>query len=166
LGQACWPGVSRLKVGPDQGDVVWLDFDPRAGHEQAGRRPAVVLTPRSYNARSGLALVCRSQAKPKDIRLRFRFLQGRSPGSYFPITSQAWIGRSGTRHTFPGFQKQRWRKSWRRSRPCCRLMIDSEDPRGRGMPATDFGLSEPRRKRLWAKTAEARAACMVKLSSR
>lgn len=43
---------------PDRGDAVWLTFDPHAGHEQAGRRPAVVVSPRRYNARSGLALFC------------------------------------------------------------------------------------------------------------
>lgn len=43
---------------PDRGDAVWLEFDPQAGHEQAGRRPALVLSPASYNARVGLALVC------------------------------------------------------------------------------------------------------------
>ena len=43
---------------PDAGDFVWLTFDPQAGREQAGRRPALVLTPRTYNAKSGLALVC------------------------------------------------------------------------------------------------------------
>ena len=43
---------------PDAGDLVWLTFDPQAGHEQAGRRPALVLSPRSYNQKSGLALVC------------------------------------------------------------------------------------------------------------
>lgn len=43
---------------PDRGDAVWLTFDPQAGHEQAGRRPAVVLSPRSYNVRSGLAIFC------------------------------------------------------------------------------------------------------------
>lgn len=42
---------------PDRGDVVSLDFNPQVGHEQAGRRPAVVLSPRRYNARVGLALV-------------------------------------------------------------------------------------------------------------
>jgi len=42
---------------PERGDVVWLTFDPQAGHEQAGRRPAVVLSPSNYNDRSGLALV-------------------------------------------------------------------------------------------------------------
>jgi mRNA interferase MazF len=43
---------------PDTGDFIWLTFDPQAGREQAGRRPALVLSPRIYNARSGLALVC------------------------------------------------------------------------------------------------------------
>jgi len=43
---------------PDRGDVVWLCFDPQAGHEQAGHRPAVVLSPALYNARAGLALCC------------------------------------------------------------------------------------------------------------
>lgn len=43
---------------PDAGDLVWLTFDPQAGHEQAGRRPALVLSPRSYNHKSGLALIC------------------------------------------------------------------------------------------------------------
>ena len=43
---------------PDAGDLVWLNFSPRAGHEQAGRRPAIVLTPRSYNQKAGLAVMC------------------------------------------------------------------------------------------------------------
>ena len=43
---------------PDAGDFVWLTFDPQAGHEQAGRRPALVLSPKIYNVRSGLALAC------------------------------------------------------------------------------------------------------------
>ena len=42
---------------PEAGDIIWLTFDPQAGREQAGRRPALVLSPRSYNAKSGLALV-------------------------------------------------------------------------------------------------------------
>lgn len=43
---------------PDRGDVVWIDFNPRAGHEQAGRRPALVLSPATYNGKVGLALLC------------------------------------------------------------------------------------------------------------
>jgi mRNA interferase MazF len=49
-----------MKAGylPETGDFVWLTFDPQAGREQAGRRPALVLSPRIYNAKSSLALVC------------------------------------------------------------------------------------------------------------
>jgi mRNA interferase MazF len=50
---------------PDRGDVVWLEFDPQAGREQAGRRPAVVLSPASYNGPSGLAMVCPMTSKQK-----------------------------------------------------------------------------------------------------
>lgn len=41
-----------------QGDVVWLDFNPQAGHEQAGRRPALVVSSSSYNATGALVMVC------------------------------------------------------------------------------------------------------------
>ncbi len=43
---------------PDAGDLVWIDFDPHAGREQAGRRPALVLSPSAYNAKTGLAIAC------------------------------------------------------------------------------------------------------------
>ena len=43
---------------PDRGDVVWITLNPQAGHEQAGRRPAVVLSPAAYNGRVGLAILC------------------------------------------------------------------------------------------------------------
>lgn len=43
---------------PKRGDIVWLSFDPQAGHEQAGRRPAYMVSPESYNQRTSLFLVC------------------------------------------------------------------------------------------------------------
>ena len=43
---------------PDTGDIVWLQFDPQAGHEQAGHRPALVLSPARYNAARGMMLCC------------------------------------------------------------------------------------------------------------
>jgi mRNA interferase MazF len=42
---------------PERGDIIWLDFDPRLGHEQSGHRPALVVSPASYNGLVGLALV-------------------------------------------------------------------------------------------------------------
>jgi mRNA interferase MazF len=56
---------SAIPYVPAQGDVVWLDFDPQAGHEQAGRRPAVVLSPLSYNRKVGLAVVCPITSRAK-----------------------------------------------------------------------------------------------------
>ena len=43
---------------PDRGDIVWLNFNPQAGHEQAGHRPALVLSPAAYNRQTGLGLFC------------------------------------------------------------------------------------------------------------
>ncbi|HWG42356.1 MAG TPA: endoribonuclease MazF [Gemmataceae bacterium] len=43
---------------PERGDAVWITLDPQAGHEQAGRRPALVLSPLAYNRRVDLALLC------------------------------------------------------------------------------------------------------------
>ena len=43
---------------PDTGEIVWINFNPQTGHEQAGHRPAVVLSPSTYNAKTGLMLCC------------------------------------------------------------------------------------------------------------
>lgn len=50
---------------PDAGDVVWLEFDPQAGHEQAGRRPALVLTSRRYNEMRGMMIACPMTSRVK-----------------------------------------------------------------------------------------------------
>jgi mRNA interferase MazF len=58
---------------PERGDIVWLDFDPQSGREQAGRRPGLILSPRSYNSTVGLALVCpitsRQKGYPFEVEL-------------------------------------------------------------------------------------------------
>lgn len=43
---------------PDRGDIVWLNLNPQAGHEQSGLRPALVISPKEYNKRVGLAIFC------------------------------------------------------------------------------------------------------------
>ena len=57
--------MSRRTYVPDRGDIVWLQFTPQAGHEQAGHRPALVLSPASYNSRSGLMLCCPMTSQTK-----------------------------------------------------------------------------------------------------
>jgi mRNA interferase MazF len=50
---------------PDRGDIVWLDFNPQSGHEQRGRRPALVLSHKAYNEKVGLAIFCPITSKEK-----------------------------------------------------------------------------------------------------
>jgi mRNA interferase MazF len=54
-----------VSYAPNRGDVVWVDFTPHAGHEMAGRHPAVVLTPAAYSVATGLALVVPLTTKAK-----------------------------------------------------------------------------------------------------
>ncbi len=58
-------------VGPARGDLVWISFDPPAGHEQAGHRPALVISPDAYNRKVGLVLLCpvttRRQGYPFEV---------------------------------------------------------------------------------------------------
>lgn len=65
---------------PDRGDIVWLQFTPQSGHEQAGHRPAIVLSPREYNRRVGLALFCpitsRSKGYPFEVSVKQGDLEG------------------------------------------------------------------------------------------
>lgn len=50
--------MSDRSYCPTRGDFVWIDFNPQAGHEQAGLRPALVLSPEAYNRKTGLAIFC------------------------------------------------------------------------------------------------------------
>ena len=61
---------------PARGDLIWLQFNPRAGHEQAGHRPAVVISPSSYNRRVGLALCCPITSQVKGYPFEVLLPQG------------------------------------------------------------------------------------------
>ena len=56
--------VSKKAI-PQQGEIIWIDFDPQSGHEQAGRRPALVMSKTAYNKRIGRAFVCPITSKVK-----------------------------------------------------------------------------------------------------
>lgn len=51
---------------PDRGDLIWLNFTPQSGHEQAGTRPAIVISPYAYNSKTGLMIACPITSKIKD----------------------------------------------------------------------------------------------------
>ena len=61
---------------PDEGDVIWIDLDPQAGHEQAGRRPALVITPQAYNAATGLCIACPVTNQAKGYPFEVTFPEG------------------------------------------------------------------------------------------
>ena len=71
--------MRRPAYVPDAGDVVWLEFDPQVGHEQSGHRPAVILSPASYNGKTGLMVCC-----PLTTRIKgypFEVVLASQPGS-------------------------------------------------------------------------------------
>ena len=65
---------------PERGDIVWLDFTPQAGHEQRGRRPALVLSHTAYNAKVGLAIFCPitsiEKGYPFEIKISTKKIKG------------------------------------------------------------------------------------------
>ena len=65
---------------PERGDVIWLDFDPQAGHEQAGKRPALVLSPLAYNRKIGLALLCPITSQVKGYPFEVKMPAGHAIG--------------------------------------------------------------------------------------
>ena len=91
--------VSREYV-PSRGDIVWLQFDPQAGHEQAGRRPAFVVSPRAYNKKVGLALFCPISSKVKGYPFEV-VIPGKSKAEGAILSDQLkcldWRARKATR---------------------------------------------------------------------
>ena len=83
---------------PDSGDIVWLDFDPQAGHEQAGHRPALVVSPARYNGPRGMILCC-----PMTTRIKgypFEVVVSTEPPSAIlvdQIKSLDWRARKASR---------------------------------------------------------------------
>ncbi|MCE4113231.1 MULTISPECIES: endoribonuclease MazF [Yersinia pseudotuberculosis complex] len=83
---------------PEAGDIVWLDFDPQAGHEQAGHRPALVLSPAIYNEKVGLMLCCPMTTQIKGYPFEV-IIAGTKPSAVLSdqIKSLDWRKRKATR---------------------------------------------------------------------
>jgi len=62
----------KKKYSPERGDIVWLNFNPQSGHEQEGKRPAVVISPKEYNEKVGLGLFCPITSKIKNYPFEVR----------------------------------------------------------------------------------------------
>jgi mRNA interferase MazF len=65
---------------PEKGDLVWLNFTPQSGHEQAGRRPAVVISPSEYNVKTGLGIFCPLSSKEKGYPFEVKIKNDRISG--------------------------------------------------------------------------------------
>jgi mRNA interferase MazF len=83
---------------PEAGDVVWLQFDPQAGHEQAGHRPAVVISPSAYNGKTGLMLCCPMTTRVKGYPFEV-LIAGDRPGAALAdqVKSLDWVARKAQR---------------------------------------------------------------------
>ena len=83
---------------PAQGDLVWLEFNPQAGHEQAGRRPALVLSRKEYNQKTSLAVFCPITTKPKGYPFEVVVEGGKVNGVVLAdhVKSLDWKARQAT----------------------------------------------------------------------
>ena len=86
---------------PEAGDVIWLDFDPQSGREQAKRRPALVLTEQIYNRASGLAVVCPLTSKRKTYPFALPTVVDEVEGAILVdhLKSLDWAARRAKLHT-------------------------------------------------------------------
>jgi mRNA interferase MazF len=83
---------------PEAGDIVWLQFDPQAGHEQAGHRPALVLSPARYNGPRGMMICCPMTSRIKGYP--FEVVESHDPPSVIladQVKSLDWRARRATR---------------------------------------------------------------------
>jgi len=90
--------VAARSYVPDAGDIVWISFDPQAGREQAGHRPAVVLSPAAYNAKTSLMVCCPMTTQIKGYPFEV-VVTGETPSAVLAdqIKSLDWRKRRATR---------------------------------------------------------------------
>jgi mRNA interferase MazF len=83
---------------PEAGDIVWLEFNPQAGHEQAGHRPALVLSPAAYNGKTGLMLCCPMTTQAKGYPFEVE-IAGKRPSVVLAdqVKSLDWVVRKAVR---------------------------------------------------------------------
>ena len=77
--------MSRPVYIPSSSDIIWLELDPRTGHEQSGRRPCLVLSERTYTERTGLAVVCPITSQAKGLPFEILLEATKTAGAVLPI---------------------------------------------------------------------------------
>jgi len=86
---------------PRAGDIVWIDFDPQSGREQAKRRPALVITEQSYNRASGLVIVCPLTSRREPYRFALPTVIDKVEGAVLVdhLKSMDWTARKAAFHS-------------------------------------------------------------------
>lgn len=77
--------MSKVPYLPDRGDFIWVILDPRVGHEQSGRRPAIVLSQKLFTERTALAVICPITSKVKGLPFEIRVKTKAIDGAILPI---------------------------------------------------------------------------------
>ena len=77
--------MNKAAYLPERGDLIWVIPDPRTGHEQSGRRPAIVLSKRLFTERTGLAVICPITSKIKGLPFEIRIKNSVIDGAVLPI---------------------------------------------------------------------------------
>jgi mRNA interferase MazF len=78
-------GMSKAVYLPNRGDIIWLVLDPRTGHEQSGRRPAIVLSPKYFTKHTSLAIICPITGKVKGLPFEVELKNTKTKGAVLPI---------------------------------------------------------------------------------
>ena len=90
------PGRQEMAYVPERGDIVWISLNPQAGHEQTGRGPAVVVSPKPYNGKVGLGLFCPITSQVKGYPFEVAVPQGLPVGGVVladQVKSMDWRAR-------------------------------------------------------------------------
>jgi mRNA interferase MazF len=92
------PQSSIRTRAPEQGEIIWIDFDPQSGHEQADRRPALVVSKGAYNQRIGRAFVCPITSKvkgyPFEVAVKTKTIDGVVLSDH--LKNVDWVARGTT----------------------------------------------------------------------
>jgi mRNA-degrading endonuclease toxin of MazEF toxin-antitoxin module len=98
---------------PDAGEIVWINFTPQAGHEQAGHRPALVLSPAAYNGKTSLMICCPLTTQIKNYPFEV-FIAARRRMRFWQIGSRALTGAAGTLNRRAVCRRINWLKCGRK----------------------------------------------------
>jgi|SRR3989344_4195420 len=77
--------MSGTSYAPSKGDIIWIDLDPRTGHEQSGRRPAIVLSEKLLYTQTGFAIICPITSKIKGLLLEIELNGTKTKGVILPM---------------------------------------------------------------------------------